>query len=834
MARSLRRADQEPDGTVTANGSKITIHSSLTGLWQDWENGSDKSRYHVGFVIGSGNHASGYLVDIGGHLFQSPVAYYKSRQSYDLAPGYENVRDPDFTRPVSEECVLCHSGTALHVPGTLNEYRSPVFSAQGISCERCHGPVDRHLADPRKGTIVNPAKLEPAARDSVCEQCHLFGASRVPNPGKQLDDFIPGQRLEDVYTTYHDAVPTGSSAENFKVISHVEQLALSACSRKSNGALWCGTCHNPHNKPLQSAQYYRSRCLSCHITGFPASHPAKDTDCLGCHLPQRVAKDGGHTVFTDHRIQRRPESHLDLPSNTGIVAWREPSPDLQKRNLGIAYIDVGMQRHASPFIIRGYRTLTEVQREFANDSEFFKWIGEALLLGRHPADAQIAFDRALQLDPESALNEANAAGPYIQEGNLDKAIEHLEKAVTLDPLNLAAASTLIDSYQKQGKAERAADLSARTKAAFTQTTSANLTSQETAAISSPRKAEEVFKNILVLKGIPSDQLIPAMQFISSSLGVECNFCHAEGHFEKDDKKAKQTARDMIRMAFALNKNNFDGRREVTCFSCHHGSPKPLASPAVEDQTQLGRGVTNSETQTLPANLPTIAQLIDTYQRAMGGTVAIEKVISRIEKGTVNLQGQSTGVEIFSRAPEQQMLIRHLPTGESFVVFDGKAGWIGTPGHIAREMQGAEIEIARMDADLNFPLHIRQMFPELRVEYPEKIEGREDYVLLGIRDKLSVRLYFDKETGLLVRSVRYVESPLGLNPSQIDYSDYRDVEGVQVPFQLTLSQPRSVSTIKLEEVRQNVPIDAAVFAKPSAESTSGVPAPNQPELGHKLP
>ena len=109
-------------------------------------------------MIGSGEHASGYLVDIGGHLFQSPVAYYKSRQAYDLAPGYENQPDPDFTRPVSEECVLCHSGIALHVPGTLNQYRPPVFAAEAITCERCHGPSEKHLADPRAGTIVNPVE----------------------------------------------------------------------------------------------------------------------------------------------------------------------------------------------------------------------------------------------------------------------------------------------------------------------------------------------------------------------------------------------------------------------------------------------------------------------------------------------------------------------------------------------------------------------------------------------------------------------------------------------------------------------------------------------------
>src|SRR5580698_7286572 len=348
MAHSLRRPGQEPDGTVNAHGSKITMYSTAAGYWQRWENGGDQAEYHIDWVVGSGNHAKGYLVDIGGHLFQSPVAYYQSRQSYDLAPGYEHQPDPDFTRPIREECVLCHSGNALHVSGTLNEYRSPVFpvSEEAITCERCHGPAEKHLADPHAGNIVNPAKLDPVARDSICEQCHLFGVARVANPGKQLRDFVPGERAEDVFTTYHDANPTGA----FKVISHVEQLALSACARNSNGHLWCGTCHDPHDKPLQPVAYYRSVCLTCHAAKFPAaaSHPPKDSDCLSCHMPRRDAKDGGHSAFTDHRIQRRQESLPDAPTDTGITAWREPSPDLQRRNRGIAYIDAGMQRKSPP------------------------------------------------------------------------------------------------------------------------------------------------------------------------------------------------------------------------------------------------------------------------------------------------------------------------------------------------------------------------------------------------------------------------------------------------------------------------------------------------------
>ncbi|MGC2815948.1 MAG: c-type cytochrome, partial [Candidatus Acidiferrum sp.] len=566
----MRRAEREPDGTVTAHGSTITMHSSEGVYWQRWENAGDSAEYRIDFVIGSGLHASGYLVDLGGHLFQSPVAYYARRHAYDLAPGYENQPDPDFTRPVAEGCVLCHSGTALHVAGTLNQYRSPVFSAEAITCERCHGPVERHLADPRAGTIVNPAKLEPAARDSVCEQCHLFGAARVLNPGKNFSDFVPGQRLEDTYTIYRNAAPPGSPAGAFKVISQAEQLALSACARNSGGRLWCGTCHDPHDKPTEPVAYYRARCLTCHATNFPAAHPNKESNCIGCHMPRRDAKDGGHTAFTDHRIQRRPEVRPDLPTDAGIVAWREPPADLQRRNLGIAYIDAGMQRHLSSYIIQGYRTLTEVQKQYANDSDFFKWIGEALLIGKQTSDAKFAFERALQLDPDSALSEASAASPYIQEGDDAEAIAHLERAVALDPLDLPAASTLIGLYQKDGKTNEATELASRIKGAMNETSSADQGGAKASAGETPKKAEEVFKNIQVLKGVPADQLIPAMEFITSSLGVECSFCHVEGHFEKDDKKPKKTAREMMQMMFALNKNSFEGHREVTCYSCHRG------------------------------------------------------------------------------------------------------------------------------------------------------------------------------------------------------------------------------------------------------------------------
>ena len=800
MAHSLRRAGREPGGTVTAGGARITMYSSPTGSWQRLENAGENTTYRIDYVIGSGNHASGYLVDMGGDLFQSPVAYYKSRHAYDLAPGYENLPDPDFTRPIQEECVLCHSGTALHVSGTLSRYRPPVFPAEAITCERCHGPVEKHLEDPRAGTIVNPAKLEPVARDSICEQCHLFGAARVPNPGKQLSDFIPGQRLEDTFSTYRDLQPGGS----FKVISQVEQLALSACARSSGGRLWCGTCHDPHDKPLQPVQYYRSRCLSCHTRSFPASHPSVDSDCLQCHMPRRDAKDGGHSAFTDHRIQRRPQTQTDLPAGAGLTAWREPSPDLQQRNLGIAYVEVGLQRRSPDFLLQGYRTLTGVQQQFANDSEVFRWMGQALLLGKQTSEAAIALERALKLDPGSAIAEASAAAPYLQQGDADRAIPHLERAVALDPMDLPTAIALIDLYQKQGKSAEAAELSGKIKLAMSQTPDVHESD-------SAGPAEEVYKNIHVLKGTPSGQLIPAMEFISTSLGVQCSFCHVVGHFEKDDKKPKQTAREMMAMTFALNQKNFSGQREVTCYSCHRGALNPVATPLVRGQMQPDSGAAES------THLPTARQLIDNYVKALGGSLAIQKITSRVETAVSDFRGQSIAVDVFSQSPGKQAIVRHLPEGESVTAFDGRVGWFAMPGHATRDMDDADLAAAQMDADLHFPLHIHQIFPELRVGYPEKIEGREADLLIAKRQgQPPVELYFDRQSSLLVRLVRYAESPLGRNPCRIDYADYRDVDGVQVPFRLTVSQPGSTSTTRVKQVQQNVPIDEARFAKPPAD------------------
>ena len=462
MARSLRRPGKEPSGTFTSAGSgtRFTIRLDNTGVWQRMERAGEVSEYPVAYVIGSGSHAAGYLIQVGDHLFQSPICYYTNHREYGLAPGFERIGAPDFTRPVGEECVLCHSGRPLYVRGTANQYTRPVFTEEAISCERCHGGSGEHLNRPVAGSIVNPAKLAPAARDSICEQCHLAGVTRVLNPDKSFGDFRPGERLEETFTVY-----VRGGARTFKVISHAEQLALSACARNSQGRLWCGTCHDPHPRATATLETYSGRCQTCHQGKLPQSHPT-GTTCVSCHMTRRQAQDGGHTVFTDHRITRRPQSDEPGSPSEDLVVWRDPASALQTRNLALAYVSAGISGRSPAQIVRGYRMLTEVQRAAPSDIGVLRGIGRALLLGKEPLEALKAFERVLQLMPDNATSEEDAGVACLESGQVEKAATHLELALELDPLQLSAATALQAVYRRQGENEKAAAVADRIRRAM--------------------------------------------------------------------------------------------------------------------------------------------------------------------------------------------------------------------------------------------------------------------------------------------------------------------------------------------------------------------------------
>ena len=337
----------------------------------------------------------------------------------------------------------------------------------------------------------------------------------------------------------------------------------------------------------------------------------------------------------------------------------------------------------------------------------------------------------------------------------------------------------------------------------------------------PKLAEEQFKNIKVLKGIPAEELFPTMQFITASLGVECEFCHVKNAFEKDDKKTKQTARKMMEMMFAINKDNFEGHREVTCNSCHRGNAKPLAIPTVmgEDTSVVVAQPRRAEGQEEGAKKndgPAADQLLEKYVKAVGGAGSIDKVTSRIMKGTIDFGGKSLPIDIYCKDPYERISFTHMQEGDNVTAFNGHEGWLGTPGHPMREMHGSDLDGASIDADLHLATHLKQMFTDMRLRGTEKIGDRDAYDVEGQREgKPPIQLYFDQQTGLLVRLVRYGETALGWLPTQIDYADYRDASGVKVPYRWTLARPTGRFTIQVSELKQNVPVDDAKFVKPPA-------------------
>jgi len=339
-------------------------------------------------------------------------------------------------------------------------------------------------------------------------------------------------------------------------------------------------------------------------------------------------------------------------------------------------------------------------------------------------------------------------------------------------------------------------------------------------------AEQVHKNLQVLKGIPEDEFMATMGFFSASLGENCTYCHvadSSGSWEKyaDDNDHKKTARAMIGMMNAINKNFFAGRRVVTCYSCHRGGERPEVTPSIAEL--YGPPPVREPDQIVegPAKGPSADQILDKYIQALGGAQRLGSLTSFTAKGTYQgYADEKHPVEVFAKAPGQLTTIVRSPGGDTTTTNDGRAAWIAAPISdrpvTMLELTGGDLDGAKLDAALAFPARIKQALTQWKVGFPSTIDDRPVQLVQGTSDgRHPVNLYFDTQSGLLVRQVRYADSPVGLNPTQVDYADYRDVAGVKMPFKWTVSWLDGRSTTELSEVQPNAPIDAAKFARPAA-------------------
>jgi photosynthetic reaction center cytochrome c subunit len=333
-----------------------------------------------------------------------------------------------------------------------------------------------------------------------------------------------------------------------------------------------------------------------------------------------------------------------------------------------------------------------------------------------------------------------------------------------------------------------------------------------------KTAEQVYKNIQQLKGTPAGQLNAAMQFISASLGVECDSCHVKDKFEADDKNNKKTAREMMAMTAAINKDSFHGRQQVTCYTCHRGSTHPGAVPPVQDSDTPAHPATPATPAAGAAPAPTVDDIVAKYLVAVGGADAMKTITSRVMKGTLNAMGSETAIDLYTKAPNKRVSISHTsPTADSYTAFDGTAGWVATKGRPAREMSPTEAFAASLDADFYLVAHLKELFPQLRRGRPADVNGTMCETVSGAKPgQPAVVFYFDQKTGFLLRMVRSAETPMGRMPTQIDYADYREVDGVKTPWRWTLARTNGRFTIQLKEVKNNVAIDDAKFAKPEGD------------------
>ena len=344
----------------------------------------------------------------------------------------------------------------------------------------------------------------------------------------------------------------------------------------------------------------------------------------------------------------------------------------------------------------------------------------------------------------------------------------------------------------------------------------------------PLMADDVFKNIQVLRGLTVDQFMGTMGFIAAALSMNCSECHHTGSVERyaDDTPMKQTARKMILMVNALNKSNFGGKREVTCYSCHRSDARPKVTPSLAEQYGTPPLDDPNEVEipeTPAAGGPSADQVLNKYIQALGGAQKLASVTSFTGKGTYegfDTEGDKFPVEIYAKAPNERTTIVHLRSGDNVRTFDGRNAWNTSAGTLLPipvfTLTGGEFEGAKIDASLSFPGQIKQILKNWRTGFPSTtIDDKDVDVIEGSSaDNSPVKLYFEKKTGLLLRQVRYTDTALGLNPTQIDYADYRDVSGVKMPYHLTTTWTDGRSTIVLSELRANVSIDAAKFAKPT--------------------
>jgi hypothetical protein len=422
-----------------------------------------QGRRRLDYFVGSGAAARGYIFSMDGYWFQSPVSYYSLRRKWDMAPGYEQDSRLDLTRAVERNCLECHASRVQPIWGTHNRYAEVPFLEGSVSCERCHGPGSKHIGEATSGTgspnIVNPARLDPLRRDSICARCHLRGEVSITRAGRSLYTFRPGELLTEYIASF-----TWSPAETkaLKVVGHFEKLWQSRCKKASGDRLWCGTCHDPHSLPTTAArqEYFRQKCLSCHqdsaCKSSSSSRVHRHNDCVGCHMPKNRALDGGHTSFTDHAIPRKPDGkprrETVTTGRTLALFWGGVA---EVRELGLAYAKLAGQEQNGAYESRAFELLKKAESEKVDDAEVLFHLGDYYDRKADEDKAMVLYQRALAKDPDLIAAGVNLGVLLGKRGRYLEAIRLWEDALKRNSGLESVRLNLAKSYLRVGNCSAA-------------------------------------------------------------------------------------------------------------------------------------------------------------------------------------------------------------------------------------------------------------------------------------------------------------------------------------------------------------------------------------------
>jgi outer membrane lipoprotein-sorting protein len=330
-----------------------------------------------------------------------------------------------------------------------------------------------------------------------------------------------------------------------------------------------------------------------------------------------------------------------------------------------------------------------------------------------------------------------------------------------------------------------------------------------------RPVEQTRKNIQVLKGLPESQLFLLMNFMATSIGVKCDYCHVrkgekyyDGNWvwDSDENPKKLIGRRMIKMALEINRTNFDGETFVTCYTCHRGSTVIKNLPPLPPHDPIPTNVV----------LPTAEQILKKYFAAVGGKDAAAKFKTTVMKGSIEFdnrqEGRNAQLEVTLKAPDKYLVMQTSPQGVNVIGVNGETVWVGN-GNRSRKLSGYTSEWVRRTAVFFALIKVVEQPTQMKVIGTEKIGDRETYVLsFVVNPDVTRRFFFDTQTGLLLRQLTATRTMLAPLPEQVDFDDYRDVDGIKLPFMIrsSITATYDTATRRFTEIRHNLAVDDKVF------------------------